>query len=187
VTKHALPILALLVALLATGHATEGANLLENPALAPEEGSLPGWKISESSIGDLTALAARADWGAAEDPEGDCLRLAIKEPTEANVWWLQDLKATGGTTHQIRADVKGAVDSGSRYGAVVVGVHFLDSQGQWLGFQAVPAAEVGDRWMTVEGKITAPEEAANMQLRLGIMCNGMMEVFFRNPSVAEVL
>jgi hypothetical protein len=186
-TTRAFAMLALMVVPLATGHAAEGPNLLENPALVPDGGSVPGWKISESSIGDLTAFAAKAEWGAAQDPEGDCLRLATKEPTEVNVWWLQDLKPTGGTTYQIRVDVKGGLDSGSRYGAIVVGLHFLDAQGGWLGFERVPAGEVGDRWMTVEGKITAPAGAATMQLRLGMMCDGLMEVLFRNPFLAEVL
>jgi hypothetical protein len=185
--RATLIILSTLAALLATGHAVEGENLLKNPGIEQDAKGIPGWKISEASMGDVAAFSEKARWGAVEGPDGNSLTIAIKEPNVANVWWQQDLKGIGGTTYEVRVEVKGTLQYGSKYGVVKIGIHFLDKDGQWLGFEPISDHELSDTWTTVTGKITAPADAVGMGFRLGIMCDGVMEVFFKNPSLAEVL
>lgn len=178
---------SILVAILTIGHAADSGNLLTNPALSRNgKESDYGWKISEKSFVDNPDFAQQAKWGAVEQPGGNCLMIATNEPTKANVWWQQDLKATGGSVYEVSVEVKGEVKEGSKYGNPKIGIHFMDENGQWLGFEALPDSQLSADWKTFKGKITAPPGTASMGLRLGVLFDGEIEVFFRNPSLSEV-
>jgi hypothetical protein len=187
--RTSLIIVSAMATLFSMAHAAEGENLLKNPGIELDANGIPNWKISEASIDDLDAFAQKARWEAVEEPDGNCLTIATKEPMAANVWWQQDLKGIGGATYEVRVEIKGALQPRSKYGGVTIGIHFLGADGQWLGFEPIrfPISELSDTWTTVKGKITAPADGVHMGFRLGIMVDGEMEVFFKNPSLAEVL
>ena len=184
--RATLVILSTLAALLSAGHAAEGENLLKNPGIEQDAKGIPGWKISESSMGDVAAFSEVAKWGAVEGPDGNCLMVATKEPTGGNFWWQQDLEGKEGTTYEVRVDIKGSLVP-RKYCAVKIGVHFLGADGKFKYMQVIPDPELSGTWTTVRGKFTAPAGKQTMVLRLGIMMDGEMEVFFKNPSLAEVL
>jgi len=188
--RATLLILSTLAALLTAGHAAEGENLLKNPGIEQNAEGIPNWRISADLSRDAAAFSETENirWGAVEGPDGNCLTIAITEPTGgANIWWQQALRGIGGTTYEVRVEIKGTLQYGSKWGKVRIGIHFMDKDGQWLGFEPISDPELSDTWTTVKGKITAPADAEHMGFRLGIICDGAMEVFFKNPSLAEVL
>lgn len=165
--------------------AQQGDNLLVNSRLSASGSDakrVQGWSFSEWIFRDNPGLADKLDWGAMEDSEGErCLFIASKESVKTNVWWQQQLVATPGATYELSVSVKGALQPGSKYGGVSVGVYFLDQTGRWLGYQEIPGLKPTESWESVQLKVTVPEEAAKVGVRLGTNFHGLINVSFKKP------
>lgn len=167
----------------------QGENLLKNSGFGPSGSDtrrMQGWSFSEWNFRDNPGLAEKLDWGVVVDSEGErCLFISSKESVKTNVWWQQQIEATPGASYELKATVKGALQAGSKYGGVSVGVYFLDQNGHWLGYQEVPGLKPHEDWQTVELKVTVPEEAAKVGIRLGTNFNGLINVSFKKPVLTK--
>jgi len=180
-------ILSTLAICLSTASAGQEENLLKNADFKPDaNGAISGWQVPKYPFADDPAVAEQLKWGV-EDVKGTpCLAISTKEPVKANVWWEQIVKGNGGNTYDVSVKIKGELLEGSKYGGVQVGVHFLDANGQFLSYQAIPdAKELSDTWQVIKGKITAPDDAVKMGFRMGVNFNGGVKVFFKEPTLTE--
>ena len=172
---------SLLLALALAG-AEPAVNLLQNAGFQPEAtGRITGW-LSH----DAQALASQVTLGV-EDVEGArCLAITTHQPLQTNLWWEQKLSCEGGNTYAISVKVKAKLQAGSKYGGPSAGVAFEDANGKWLGFQAVPTAVSSGAWTEIKGRITVPEDAVKLTLRLGVILDGGIKAWFKEPAVSEI-
>lgn len=175
------------LAMLATGAlAQEGGNLLKNPALkADDAGAIADWQVPTYPFANDPTAVNKLNWSVLEVAGTRCLMISTKESIKSNVWWEQTLAASGGSTYEVSVKAKGALEKGSKYGKVQVGVHFLGADGKWLGYQEISGTEPSEAWQSIKGRVTAPDDAVKMGLRLGIIFDGEVQVFFSEPSVIE--
>ena len=175
-------VLATLVLLLSPAGAQPAANLIQNPGLQPDAaGGIAGWLFH-----DTPAVAAQVTSGAEVVQGIRCLAISTRKPVQTNLWWEQKVACDGGNTYAISARVKVALQAGSNYGGASLGLAFEDANGKWLGFQAIPTAGTSDTWTEIKGKITVPEDAVKMTLRLGVILDGSIKVWFKEPAVSDI-
>jgi hypothetical protein len=180
-------LLVTLALLLPSSFGGQGDNLLKNADFDIDaEGVVADWQVPTYPFSDDPAVAEQLKWGV-EDVKGTkCLAISTKEFVKSNLWWEQIVPAIGGNTYEVSVKVKGELMEGSNYGGVQVGVHFLDANGQYLSYQAIPdVKELSDTWQLIKGKITAPDDAVKMGFRMGVNFNGGVKVFFKEPSLTE--
>lgn len=171
-----------LMLLLAPASAEPGVNLLQNAGLQPDAaGRITPWLFH-----DQPALAEQVSAGVEAVQGSRCLAISTHKPVQANLWWEQKTNCEGGNTYAISVKVKVALQAGSKYGGASVGLAFEDANGKWLGFQAIPTAGAADAWTEIKGRITVPEDAVKLTLRLGLILDGRIKVFFKEPALTEV-
>ena len=180
-------IVSFLTLLLATAFGGQGENLLKNVDFqADADGVIANWQVPTYPFKDDPSIVEQLKWGVENVNGSKCLAISTKDPVKTQVWWEQIIKGNGGNTYEISVKVKGVLHEGSKYGGAKVGVHFLDADGQFLSYQALPDAEaLSDTWQIVKGKVTAPDDAVKMGLRIGVLFDGGVEVFFKEPSLTE--
>ena len=180
-------VLAILACLISIAFAAEGENLLMNTDFqADADGVVTGWQMPEYPYKDDPETLQKLKWGVENVKGADCLMLSSKEFVKANAWWEQIVNGLGGSTYELSVKMKGTLQEGSKYGAAKIGLHFLNAEGDYLSYQDIDVPELSDSWQTVKGKITIPEDAVKMGYRIGIIFEGEMEVFFKEPSLSEV-
>jgi len=150
------------------------ANLLANGTFdAVQGGSVYRWMFPPSPLKACGADAAQVERGVDKDATGNAvLFIATTKPMKAHVWWQQEVAAEGGATYTLSVRMAAAVreaDGERNYASPDIGIYFLDANGHWLGFERVPPpCDFSPEWKTVSMKVTAPDNAAKIGVRLGI-------------------
>lgn len=169
---------------LASACAAQQADLLKNEDLAAGEGrKVPGWEFSTWNFRNNPGLADQLDWKVADDAGhagSRCLTISTLSAAKANVWWQQVIPATPGASYRFSVKLRGKLGE-AKYGRPGVGIYFIDASGKWLGFQEIKNLNFSGNgeWQSAEEKVTAPEDAAKMAVRLGAMFDGSLEVSFK--------
>jgi hypothetical protein len=176
------------LATFATGAlAQEATNLLKNPTLkADDAGAVAPWQVPTYPFANDPTAPSKLQWSV-QDVEGNrCLTISTKESIKANIWWEQTLATNGGSTYAVSGKVKVNLAKGSKYAGIQVGVYFEGPNGKWLGFQPITGIDASETWQTIKGKVTAPDDAVKMGLRLGVVFDGEVQAYFAEPSLIEL-
>ncbi len=174
---------------LAASLRADGTNLLPAPG-GPQPGQNPAtaWVLSTWNADNDPAAKGKVDGKLAIDTDGkNILTIASTESLKTlQMWWqVQGITCAGGSSYQFSVAVKGALKSGAA--RPTIGVYFIDPSGKWLGLQEVSDTTLttlpGD-WQKVNGKVTAPENAATMGVRAGLIySDGDAQVAYKDPTL----
>ena len=165
----------------------DGTNVLTNPSLPTSNPhQVPGWVFSTWIFKDNPGAVGQVGGKIAVDTDGKNMLTVASTQSLANIqlWWqtLAPLPCAGGSTYELSGVVKGAIKSGTA--RPTIGVYFMDATGKWLGFQALPSDAVQADWQKFDGKVTVPENAATMGVRLGVVySDGDAEISFKEPTL----
>ena len=162
-------------------------NLLFNADFSQGNAQQPAnWVFSTWNLRDDSTATGKVDGKVITDADGHrCLNIASSEVLHAmQMWWQnQDAVCVGGGTYELTVSVKGTVKAGEAW--PTIGVYFLDAAGKWIGIQKIDSNQgnslPGD-WQRVQGKVTAPENAVKMGVRIGLVfADGQAEIFYKDP------
>ncbi len=159
-------------------------NLLKNGDIQAGAGrSVPGWTFSDWNLkpelprGEEQAKVT--DWGVKEDEKGrQCLWIGTSAKVQSEMWWQQEVKAEGGSTYALSFRSKGSIQE-MTWGGFGVLWYFLGQNNDWLGVEKIPV-ELSDDWKTWTSKVTIPDNAVKVGVRLGIVDLGIINVFFED-------
>ncbi|MGC8642019.1 MAG: glycoside hydrolase domain-containing protein [Isosphaeraceae bacterium] len=159
-------------------------NLVRNPGFEEGDGVPKGWTNTGPSASDGVSFGldapGRADLGK------HCLRMHVPATTPAS-WrgWRQDVPVRPGRTYLVAAEIK---CQGVNSGEARIHIHFLQSGGDLCHQDAMTSVGPGVRettdWTLVSGILTAPADAATLQLHLTMERSGT--VWHDSVLVSEV-
>ncbi|RRJ94344.1 hypothetical protein Ga0100231_008210 [Opitutaceae bacterium TAV4] len=160
---------------------TKPQNLLRNGNLASGSGEqTPGWNFSKWTLKPDSPLVER---GIAEDTDGTrFLRLALPAAGNAHVWFQQEIAAEGGSTYLLTFKYRGTrqkpEDGPDGWASLPCGIYFYDVSNKWLGFERVQDLKFTKDWTPHTVKVTAPDNATRIGVRLAIETTIACEVNF---------
>lgn len=189
--KFIVPIIRLgvlaLSALSIPAQADDGKNLLVNAELSSSDPQhVPNWVFSTWNLQDEPADTGKVDGKVITDTEGHrCLSISSSESLHVmQMWWQnQDAVCVGGSTYELTVSLKGTVKTGTAW--PTIGIYFLDAAGKWIGIQKIGTNDPNSMppdWQKVQGKVTAPDNAAKIGVRIGVVfSDGQAEIYYKDP------
>ncbi|MFZ2654484.1 MAG: GDSL-type esterase/lipase family protein [Victivallales bacterium] len=157
-------------------------NLLKNGKINEGDGaSTPGWTFSKWQLKDGSPEAKAVEWGIVKEADGNkCLRLATTDKAKIYVWFQQEIACDPAQSYTLTFKSKASpspISDGSHYGCLF---YLIDNEGHWMGAPQDIPVEWSGEWKTWTAKITTPENAAKLGVRIGVSFNGKAESFFDN-------
>lgn len=184
-SSRLLPLFGAACLLLGAGlsHGQNQPNLLKNGDLVQggEGENPPNWTFSAWNLPNDADESAKIEYGLFTDEEGvRGLRIASKRNDQTFVWWQQEIPAEGGAAYVLKFRAKGTKGEGGTksYAGMAATFHFLNAEGKFLGAERLVVVEFSDTWEDYEARMTIPEEAAKMGVRLSLQGNMEAEAFF---------
>jgi len=171
--------------------ADEVTNLLSNPNFNSDAAQhLANWEYSSWILRDDPGLTGKVAGSVTTDTDGHhCLTISSSDTLHSTqMWWQnQDAACAGGSSYELTVSVKGTAKSGSA--RPTIGIYFMDASGKWLGFQEITASQttsLSPEWQKIDGKVTAPENASKMGVRLGIVfTDAQADVSYKEPTLQK--
>ncbi|MFA6959444.1 MAG: hypothetical protein WC205_01680 [Opitutaceae bacterium] len=167
-------------------------NMLQNGDFSVGEGQrVYRWLVPPTPLKGHGEDAAQIGYGIVMDGAGNPgLGLSTAKPMKAHIWWQQEVTALPATTYQFTVRMSGEIlnDGGTRsYLVPDVLIYFLSATGSWIGYEPLPkTVEFSKDWQTVTIKITTPEDAVKMGVRLGMSTSSQVKVRFDDATLVQL-
>lgn len=161
-----------------------GKNLLQNGTFnAGEARKVSRWLFPPTPIKNLGPDVEHVEWGCETEADANAvLFIAIKTPIKTQLWWQQEVPAEPGASYTLSVRMTAEiVESATErtYSTPDVGVYFLNAEGRWIGYQRLPSPkDFSPEWTPVSMKVTAPDDAVKIGVRLGVSTSAQIKVRF---------
>lgn len=158
-------------------------NVVINGDFEASDSAAPGWAL----VRKKGAEKSMAGGVSAEASEGKhALRLAAVDNGLLEAYWAQTIGATPGISrYQLKLKGKVNAAAGAKQADAMVTYAFLDKDRREIG--ALPAGLVTSaNWSEISASISAPPEAAYLEIRLGLTGAGATEALFDSVSLLPV-
>lgn len=159
-------------------------NLVRNPGFEEDDRVAPGWTSTGSIVSEKVAL--ELDTPGKVSLGNHCLRMHVPATASA-AWrgWRQDVPVRPGRTYLVAASLK---CQNVKTGEVRVHIHFLQANGELCRLDPMTSIGPGVRettdWTQLSGLLTAPADAATLQVHLTMEQTGTL--WHDSVLVAEV-
>lgn len=159
-------------------------NLLQNGTFnTGEMRKVSRWIFPPTPIKNLGTDAEHVEWGGELEADANSvLFIATKAPIKAQLWWQQEVAAQPGAVYTLSVRMVAEIvesAAGRTYSTPDVGIYFLNAGGRWIGYQRLPSPkEFSPEWTPVSMKVTAPDDAVKIGVRLGMSTSAQIKVRF---------
>lgn len=159
-------------------------NLLQNGTFdVGEARKVSRWIFPPTPVKNLGPDVEHVDWGSEIEADANAiLFIDIKKSMKTQLWWQQEVAAEPGASYTLSVRMTAEiVEYGSErtYSTPDVGIYFLNAEGRWIGYQRLPSPkEFSPEWTLVSMKVTAPDDAVKIGVRLGMSTSAQIRVRF---------
>lgn len=166
-------------------------NLLQNGDFNTGEGrSVYRWLVPPTPLKGHGVDEIHIDYGIVMDSFGNpCLGLSTAQPIKAHIWFQQEVTALPAANYELTVRLAGEVvdDGGKRpYLSPDILVYYLNANNSWIGHESLKDTQFTADWQTATLKVSTPEDAVKIGVRLGMRTSAQVKVRFDDVTLIQL-